>query len=169
MNIFILSYDHQENAKFYNDRHVVKIIVEAAQLLSNAFRLNNVDRGYKMTHIHHPLTKWVCESKSNFLFVKDIVLALNDEWKFRYNHIRDHKSAAMVKTFPAPYFLSNTSITPYCKCVAPELKGLDTINAYRAYYYFHKSHLAKWTKRRKPFWYNEDYFKSVRDYYDNCI
>lgn len=50
MNIFVLSTNPVECASFHNDKHVVKMIVEYAQLLSSVHRVYGYDVGYKLTH-----------------------------------------------------------------------------------------------------------------------
>ena len=55
MNIFYLSRDPVEAAKLQCDRHVVKMILETAQLLSTAHvELDGEQVAYKATHKNHP-------------------------------------------------------------------------------------------------------------------
>ena len=55
MNIFYLSHDPEEAAQYQYNKHVVKMILESAQLLCTAHReLGNDDVPYKSTHKNHP-------------------------------------------------------------------------------------------------------------------
>lgn len=55
MNIFVLDTDPKLSAQYHVDRHVIKMILENAQLLSTALKINNIEANlYKPTHQHHP-------------------------------------------------------------------------------------------------------------------
>ena len=72
MNIFYLDEDPVLAAQMHCDKHVVKMILESAQLLSTAHLLIDGDeladeRGlYKATHKNHPSSKWVRDSSENY-------------------------------------------------------------------------------------------------------
>lgn len=151
MNIFILDENPQQNVQSYVDRHVVKMILEHAQMLSTAVRESGIDAGYKSTHKNHPCTKWVRESLSNWLYLRDLTEALHDEWQYRYNHSRIHKSAYVVRSLPIPE-IPDIGITPFAQAMPDEFKHPDSIIAYRNYYRHNKQHLFHWTKRSKPTW-----------------
>lgn len=61
MNIFALHQDPQIAAQMHCDKHVVKMILESAHMLSTI-----CGEGYKPTHQNHPCTKWARSSRSNF-------------------------------------------------------------------------------------------------------
>jgi aspartate oxidase len=87
MNIFVLHKDTRKAAQMHCDKHVVKMILESAQMLSTAVRMNGIDAGYKLTHRNHPCNIWVRESLSNWQWLKSLACELNTEWQFRYNHV----------------------------------------------------------------------------------
>jgi hypothetical protein len=83
MNIFVLSLKPKEAAKWHVNKHCVKMILEAAQLLCTAHRLldgkliligkrkhwkveENDDILYKATHVNHPCAKWARGSLGNY-------------------------------------------------------------------------------------------------------
>ena len=152
MQIFILDEDFKKNVQYHMDSHVVKGILESAQLLSNAVRLSGIDEGYKPTHIHHPCSKWVCNSLSNWQWLWCLVQALNDEWKYRYEHIRNHKSIYIVNKLPEPN-IADIGLTPFALAMPADCKSNNAVESYRKYYREHKQHLASWKKRGKPEWY----------------
>jgi len=130
MNLFILSYNPVECAQMMMDVHIVKIILEAVQMLSSAKRLLTIlvpcadpsekphreDIGkanalelpvYRVAHTNHPVSIWVRESYANYLWTLDLVDAMHDEWRLRYGHPADkqHKSyevAMYLRSEPPP-------------------------------------------------------------------
>jgi hypothetical protein len=90
MNLFILDSDPVTAAKFNQDLHVKKIIIEGAQMLGNAYdrvRLaqNDVPRTDRGTPRvgglpNHPMSKWVRENKSNYKWTLDHVKELCREY-----------------------------------------------------------------------------------------
>jgi hypothetical protein len=91
MNIFILSVDPVAAAQLQCDKHVVKMIVESAQMLSTVHRIldGELKRGpsksgktmskqwvlpdsrdsvmYKAVHVGHPCTVWSMINSGNYL------------------------------------------------------------------------------------------------------
>ena len=61
MNIFVLSKNPQIAAHLHCDKHVVKMILETAQLLYSAHPV--IPGGYKRTHVNHPCAVWKCGKK----------------------------------------------------------------------------------------------------------
>jgi hypothetical protein len=92
MNIFYLDPNPQVAARYHVDKHVVKMVLESAQLLSAAhFVLDKNNEGmYKPTHINHPCSKWTRESKANYLWLYQLFKELSHEYTFRYGKV--HKT-----------------------------------------------------------------------------
>lgn len=151
MNIFYLDSDIQKCAQAHCDKHVVKMILEYAQLLFTTARNGGIDKGYKITHINHPCAKWVRDSEHNFLYLVDLQSRLNDEYKLRYSG-KDHKSYLLVSNELEMPVLPRKPFYEPPKCVPDDLKHLDTISAYRAYYRGEKAYFCTW-KANKPEWF----------------
>lgn len=90
MNIFIFSFNPSDNAKLYCDVHVIKIILEITQLLYTTIHILDSELlisapngGYRKTHVNHPVSIWVRQSKSNWLWTLYMGFALCDEYKAR--------------------------------------------------------------------------------------
>ena len=66
MNIFVLDRDPEIAGSYHCDKHVLKMIIESAQLLSNSHNLTGKEGPYRLTHRNHPCTKWVMESIANY-------------------------------------------------------------------------------------------------------
>lgn len=151
MNIFILDYDPKICARYHADKHVVKMILEHAQMMSTAMRVFGLDVGYKVAHLNHPCTKWVRESLSNFYWLYDLTFYLNLEYRKRFNHTYNHKSFDIIDNFPE-YTGIDKGLTPFAQAMPNEYKNNDTVIAYRNYYRSEKSHLFNWKNRDKPEW-----------------
>jgi hypothetical protein len=61
MNIFYLNSDPERAAQLQYNKHVVKMILESAQLLCSAHIMldSEIDVPYKLTHKNHPSAIWV--------------------------------------------------------------------------------------------------------------
>ena len=64
MNIFHLDKNPKICARYHCDKHVVKMILETAQMLSTAYRrvCGDDDNLYKTAYPKHPMTIWVGDS-----------------------------------------------------------------------------------------------------------
>ena len=152
MNIFILDEDMRKSVIYHPDKHIVKMPVEGAQLLCNAFYKTNEKPPieiYKPSHLHHPLNQWTSETFNNWIWLAEYVLLLGEEYTFRYG--KKHSSVEMVKKLPLPN-LPISKRTPFVKCVPEEFKHLDVVEAYRQYFIRDKQHLKQYTKRDIPDW-----------------
>ena len=167
MNLFILSMNFQECAEYMFDKHVSKIILEAVQMLCTTIQLVDPDSEihqhtqiYKIAHKNHPVTIWMRMSLDNYLWTLNLVEAMHNEWKFRYNHPADkmHKSyivAQYLKKYaPSVDKFPTQGLTPFALAMPVECKRDDPIEAYRIYYQSSdKQRIASWKKRGKPSWY----------------
>jgi len=117
MNIFYLDNDPVEAARAHLDKHVVKMILEYAQLLSTAHRLidgiqvieqkyvngslparyRNVKRWkldderdkilYSATHSNHPSAIWARQNSCNYEWLYRLFCATCDEYTYRYGKV----------------------------------------------------------------------------------
>ena len=180
MNIFYLDHDVTKCAEMHNDKHVVKMILEYAQLLSTAHRvLDGVeliglsDSGrkkkfwtlgdsrdytlYKATHINHPSAVWVRKSAQNYMWLAEMLEVLCGEYTYRYGKVhkveRDGLMQLLKNEFP-----KNLPIAPFTEptpAMPDDVKvSGDSIKSYRNYYINNKAHLANWKKRQVPEWFN---------------
>jgi len=153
MNIFVLDTDPELCARYHNDRHVIKMILESAQMLSTACRSTGLDEGYKATHENHPCNKWVRESLANWFWLLDLTYWLHQEWKYRYKHpeTRIHKAFDVVCGLSVPE-LPDVPMTPFAQAMPDDYKSNDAVESYRTYYMIDKAHLASWKRRGQPEW-----------------
>lgn len=153
MNIFILDTDIHKCAEYMVDKHVVKMITEHAQILSTVCRLNGQNVGYRATHIHHPTIRWCKTSLSNWIYLRDLTKCIHEEWKLRYpkNPQVNHKSYDVMKTLPYPN-IPDIGLTTFAQAMPVGYYNEDAVEAYRAYYMGEKRHIASWTNRSVPEW-----------------
>lgn len=152
MNIFVLDLNLTRCARAHVDKHVVKMPLESAQMLSTAVRLSGIDAGYKITHQNHPCNIWARSSLSNWLWLRDLAYELNEEWKYRYKHSHDCKSYETIKSLPLPN-IDDIGLTKFSICMGEESMVLnDPVLSYRNYYNTQKSHLFAWKNRKVPGW-----------------
>lgn len=158
MNIFILDTDLKRNAQYYCDKHLIKMILETAQMMCTVCQIKGIPAPYKPTHINHPCTRWLLESGANWDLLFDLVTELNNEYKLRFNHINNHKSYDVILSLTKPKYINNT-FTGMFNSVTDEVRRTnitDTINYYRNYYKFKlKSISMTWTNINKPKWLDE--------------
>ena len=89
MNIFYLDHDPRLAAQYHCDKHVVKMILESAQLLCTAvnIRAGGQVSPYKTTHVNHPCSIWVRQNSANAMWVWYLLCYLNAEYSFRYGKL----------------------------------------------------------------------------------
>ena len=149
MNIFYLDWNLKRCAEYHTDPHVVRMILESSQMLCNALHHTGQNAPYRPVHMNHPCSIWTRDSLSNWHWLKNLVLHLNREFRFRYMG-KDHQSYVTAMTLELPD-IEDKGITPRPQCVPEEYKRKDDpIKAYRIYYTRSKSHLHEWTGRSTP-------------------
>lgn len=152
MNIFVLDRDIKLCAQYHCDKHVVKMILEYAQLLSSVHRVAGNTVGYELTHKNHPCAIWARTCQENYDWLMELALEVGDEYTYRYG--KTHKSIGVIESLPDPKLERLGLATELPKCVADDLKNIpDVVDAYREYYRRDKAHFCKWTGREVPIWF----------------
>lgn len=156
MNIFYLSKDPKECTEFHNDKHVVKQILEYAQLLSTAHRVLDFPTGfhnnlYKLTHKNHPSAVWVRTSKENYKYTFKLLLELTKEYTHRYG--KKHKTETLLEFLMYyPDGITKVEFTEPPKCMPEDFHKDSVVESYREYYRIGKQHLLQYTNRKEPKW-----------------
>ncbi len=167
MNLFILSLCFQECAEAMFDKHISKMIVEAVQMLSTAKRLLSNETDiidscvYRITHKNHPTTVWIRESYENYVWTLDMIDAMHNEWKYRYNHPEtkqhaSYKIAKYLRFSPPPIEnFPSRGLTEFALAMPDKYKVIgDAVQSYRNYYCGEeKRKFATWKRRSPPTWY----------------
>ena len=154
MNIFILDKDIKKNCEFHCNKHVVKMILEYAQLGCSTHHLVSVplvDIPYKKTHINHPCAIWARKSLDNYVYLISLGIQLCEEYTYRYGKI--HKTAKVFKwledNIPS---LPDIGLTDFALAMPLEYHNVCAVTAYRDYYINEKKSLLKYKNRNKPSW-----------------
>lgn len=152
MNIFYLDDNITLCAQYHCDSHVVKMILESTQILCTVLHKCGQDAPYKATHENHPCVLWAYESLDNWLWLQKLIIELDKEFKFRFNHTKSHRSCIIAKNLSLPA-IKSLGITERPQTMKDEykVKG-NPVTAYRKFYVNEKSHILKYTKRDKPSW-----------------
>ena len=131
MNIFYLHVEPKICAQQHVDKHVVKMILEYAQLLSTTHRfldgteiLTTSGAGrkvkwwrlpderdailYEATHIQHPSAIWTRQSDENYRFLWQLLSCLLEEYTFRYEKI--HATSRLLAPLKSSPSFLNTRI-----------------------------------------------------------
>lgn len=156
MNIFFLHMIPSICAMYHADKHVIKLILESTQLLCSVHLI--IESGYyppyKLTHKNHPCTIWVRTSLQNYMWLIELAKELCKEYTHRYKKI--HKCQSIIEELdnnlpPIP----NIGFTNPAQAMPDMYKDVDTVTAYRTYYFFEKYHLHSWKNRNEPEWISE--------------
>ena len=159
MNIFFLDKDPIIAAQLMCDKHVVKMILESAQMLSTAHRVvdgdNRADQDgiYKMAHKNHPSTIWVRTSKKNYEWLWNHFDALLKEYTHRYGKHHATERLRNILFMPPLNIDIHAPFTEPPQCMPEICKGEDTVLAYQNYYIIEKSGFARLTNRTAPTWF----------------
>jgi len=177
MNIFYVHPDPHIAARNLVDRHVIKMILETAQLLSTAHRILDGEEYvgqsasgrkarrwrlpddretiiYSATHINHPSAVWCRENKENYKWLFEHFVGLLQEYNYRYEKIHKCAETKFVEALSrVPNNMKLATFTDPTPAMAEEyIISNDSLENYRNYYRQGKTHLHKWTKRNPPEW-----------------
>ena len=107
----MLHENPQTNVEMHCDKHVVKMVIEYAQLMSTAHRVldgklyedrtannrrikrwlhpnpNMENLLYKASHINHPCGIWLRESAGNYNYLYTLFACLSKEYTHRYGRV----------------------------------------------------------------------------------
>ena len=161
MNIFVLDRDPEVAARMHCDKHVPKMILETAQMLSTAHHVYDTPQAqfvYKKAHLNHPCTIWVRESTANYSWAWHLYLNLLVEFKKRRG--KHHKSGELIHHLAHTPPMPSCGLTPFAQAMPPEYKQADAVEAYRAYYKGDKAAFAKWEwpTAQTPSWWDSAKF-----------
>jgi len=147
MNIFYLDKCPDKAARLQYNKHVVKMILESAQMLCTAHhcygdkdQVENVP--YKQAHLNHPSTVWTRRSKSTYMWLYNHMMALGNEYTKRYG--KTHLSITKCKDFLAipPRHIQGDDWCQPPQAMPDEYKDECSIQAYWNYYIGEKHTIA---------------------------
>jgi hypothetical protein len=136
MNIFYLHQNPEVSAKAMTNKHVVKMILESAQMLSTAHQLLDgpSDKFYKAAYMNHPSTVWVRQNVHHYMWLLNHFIALSNEYTIRYG--KQHATYIKLSTLLSnpPKAIANKKFMQPPQAMPDIYKDVDSIQAYRRYY-----------------------------------
>lgn len=140
MNIFLLHWNPRIAAQYHCDKHVVKMILETAQMLYSAHWVLNPDgvpqNAYKLAHKNHPCSIWVRQSLTNYMWLCSLGWWLCKEYQFRYGEKKVHKTEPHIVWLMnnPPKSIPFLAMSPPALAMPNEYKQEDPIESYRVFY-----------------------------------
>ena len=175
MNIFAIDEHPIRAAHQMVDKHVVKMILEAGQMLSTSHRVLDGDEYYDKTKnnrrikrwrlnderedklwkasvVGHPCTRWTMESRMNYRWHATHALALCREYTHRYE--KTHKAQPLIEYLfnREPLNIKEGGLTKFAVAMPDQYKVECSVESYRNYYRGEKAYFAKWKNRETPSW-----------------
>jgi hypothetical protein len=144
MNIFYLDRDPVKAAKAQYNKHVIKMILESAQMLCTAHHhYGSENIPYKKAHYNHPSSVWCRENSRQYYWLFEHMLALGNEYTRRYGkkHLSITKCFDILKDCPVGMPLGGEFTEPP-QCMPDEYKHKSAIHAYWQYYINEKNTIA---------------------------
>lgn len=158
MNVFAPSACPDQSARELCNRHVVKMALETAQILSTVAHAHDVPFAgrYRPTHRHHPCTVRCLDLDDYVRWTAAHGLALGREYTYRYG--KRHRSAVVIASaidaleldVEAPF-----SVADWPLAMPDEHKQPCPHASYRSYLarkYADWPRPAAWTVRQRPGW-----------------
>ena len=155
MNIFYLHKDPRKAARLQYNKHVVKMILESAQMLCTAhhcygdkWQRENVP--YKQAHLNHPSTIWARRSKATYMWLFKHMMGLGYEYWLRYG--KQHLSISKCSMFLSkpPVHIQGEEFVQPPQAMPDEYKDPCSIQAYWNYYIGEK-HVVVNLNKEKPY------------------
>ena len=171
MNIFYLDKDPVKAAQIQYNKHVVKMILESAQMLCTAHHHYAEELGYdnsyipyKKAHYNHPSTIWCRQNSRQYYWLFHHMVALGNEYTKRYNktHLTITKCFDVLQYCPVGMPLGGEFNQPP-QAMPDEFKRACAIHAYCLYYVYDKKHIA----HNKESLYDTKYIKNNFGYSDD--
>ena len=136
MNIFYLDKCPNKAAKLQYNKHVVKMILESAQMLCAAHHVlgNPDDVPYKLAHKNHPSTIWVRENSLHYDWLYEHFVALSREYRKRYGKTHMSYDKCYVPCMSHPENIPHEPFEQPPQCMPDEYKDECSVQAYWNYY-----------------------------------
>ena len=180
MNIFKTNEDPRIAAQEHCDKHVVKMCVEYAQLLSTAHRMIDGEMYYSLSknnrrirrykhpnkrldenlmkacHFNHPSNVWARETKGNYIWLYTLLDYSLQEYTERYNKIHGVQWRMPFLIRPPKKINQSMKVTELPQAM-PEYCKIpgNPIAAYKNYYIKEKTRFAVWKNGNIPLWFQE--------------
>jgi hypothetical protein len=163
VNFFYLDTDPKKCAEYYCDKHVLKIPIEIAQILSKIHHELESGINFNIIYKNSLVVKntlgpylWAIESLDNYIWICNLGMELMNEYKFRYNKSSHKTENIIIALLNNPPKLPKIGITKFRgtnKFDMFQYISNDPIICARYNYSEMKCANDKWTNRNKPEWF----------------
>lgn len=182
MNRFIIEQSPQDCARSHCDKHVVKMIVEEAQMLSTVHRIldgelemrpsksgkrltkywklndDREDTLYRPVHMHHPCTVWSAKTLGNYRWSYALLENLCEEFTYRYGKVHSTQTKLLDTLSHAPQNIpKDLEVTPAPLAMGSNPECIDhddVIGSYRKFYMTKQYRFSMtWKNRPVPEWF----------------
>lgn len=159
MNIFAVDKDPVIAAQMLCDRHVSKMILESAQMLSAVAERYGHPALYKVGFKNHPCTLWAGNRRANWEWLIKHSLAMEEE-KIRRTG-KGHTSAEVIRWYLNNNYgppVDNLPLEPFAMAMPDAYKDFESpVKAYRNYYlgdkqFFKDGKRPTWKNASPPDW-----------------
>ena len=181
MNIFYLDEDPYVAAQMCCNKHMSKMIIESAQMLSTAHRMLDgvVEKRssvsgkrmvnyyrlpdwrenvlYKAVHFNHPCNQWIRETSSNYDWLYQHFIGLGKEYERRYG--RKHETILKLKEplWCIPTNLKFAKLTPPALAMQNNPECIikdDPVKSYQNFYITKQKRFKMvWPDGEEPSWF----------------
>jgi hypothetical protein len=165
VNFFYLDSNPQICAQYYCNKHVLKIPIEIAQILSKVHHELKSDINYNLVYKNSLVVKntlgpyiWAIESHENYLWTCNLGIELINEYKLRYNKESHKTESILLFLRNNPPKLPKIGITKFRgtnKYDMFQYVSKDPIVCARYNYAEMKCNNDSWTKRNIPDWFKK--------------
>jgi len=181
MNIFYLDEDPVVAAQLMCNKHISKMIVETAQMLSTCHRMLDgqyskrssvsgkrmvpyyelpdwrEDVMYKAVHFNHPCNVWIRETTSNYDWLYNHFLGLGKEYEERYGRTHDTITKLKKPLWNKPNNIRQDKLTPPALAMTDRPECIIPGNPVKSYqnFYITKQERFKmvWPEGKEPKWF----------------
>lgn len=160
MNIFFVDTDPVVASQMLCDRHVSKMILESAQMLSYVADRHGFPALYSVTGSHkkHPSTLWAGNRRANWEWLVEHSLAMETEKIYRTG--KGHLSAEVIRFYKSKDYgppQDGLPLESFALAMPDKYKSKDPVDSYRRYYlgdkqFFKDGKRPQWKKRNPPSW-----------------
>lgn len=165
VNFFYLDIDPKTCAQYYCNKHIIKIPIEIAQILSKIHHELKSGIDYDKIYKNSLVVKntlgpyiWTIESLDNYIWACNLGLELINEYKFRYNK-ETCKTQIIIETLlnnlPNLPKIGKTKFIGTNQFDMFQFISNDPIVCAKYNYCEMKCNNDIWTKRQKPYWFED--------------
>lgn len=162
MNIFVSDPCPTKSAQNLDDKRVIKMTLESAQMLCTALHEHGMSMyaKYKPTHKNHPCNVWARENNANYEWLLRHFWFLAEEYYFRTGKVHKSYKDCYYNLSLGAKHIPPGELTPFPNCAARKDLNIDykhiqdVHEAYKLYLidrWANDKLKPKWTNRNRPF------------------